>query len=223
MHPRPLKKKKEKSNLPCRRSDRTRITPSLPPFYIQKEYSERSIWEFHCPPRGVVERERESLFPLEGVGDAEESRITPIVVFNPTRGLNTPGQVALCVFRRGRGGKGRRGEARCTGARGRVKCIMWNGEWIGSAREGEESFEQAPLCAGKLGPFFFERGMGGGTHFYSTEIADTRGGRKIPRFSSFSFKSRGLGFFFFFFRWEWMVNFNRSWIVFNSIIFIVLI
>lgn len=155
--PSSFKKKKEKSNLPCRRSDRTRITPSLPPFYIQKEYSERSIWEFHCPPRGVVERERESLFPLEGVGDAEESRITPIVVFNPTRGLNTPGQVALCVFRRGRGGKGRRGEARCTGARGRVKCIMWNGEWIGSAREGEESFEQAPLCAGKLGPFFFER------------------------------------------------------------------
>lgn len=57
--PSSFKKKKEKSNLPCRRSDRTRITPSLPPFYIQKEYSERSIWEFHCPPRGVVERERE--------------------------------------------------------------------------------------------------------------------------------------------------------------------
>lgn len=63
-----------------------------------------------------------------------------------------------CAFFDGGGREGEgRGEARCTGARGRVKCIMWNGEWIGSAREGEESFEQAPLCAGKLGPFFFER------------------------------------------------------------------
>lgn len=110
--------------------------------------------------------------------------------------------MALCVFRRGRG----RGEAR-TGARGRVKCIMWNGEWIGSAREGEESFDQAPLCAGKLGPFsfffFFKRdGKRDAAHFYSwTEIADTRGGNECTTILFFSRVER-FRFNFFFPRWK---------------------
>lgn len=156
--PSSFKKKKEKSNLPCRRSDRTRITPSLPPFYIQKEYSERSIWEFHCPPRGVVERERESLFPLEGVGDAEESRITPIVVFNPTRGLNTPGQVALCVFRRGREGRGGEGRStlhRCT----RPRKVHNVERWMDRERErrGGE-FRTGPSLRRKIRTLFFWEG-----------------------------------------------------------------
>lgn len=68
-------------------------------------------------------------------------------------------------------------------------------------RRGGE-FRTGPSLRRKIRTLFFLRGMRGGTYFYSTEIADTRGGTKIPRFSSFSFKSRGLGFFFFFFRWE---------------------
>lgn len=121
----------------------------------------------------------------------------PYCCSTPREGC-TPGQVALCVFRRGRG----RGEAR-TGARGRVKCIMWNGEWIGSAREGEESFDQAPLCAGKLGPFsffFFLRGMGRGTPriFIPGPKLLIRGEEtNVPRFF-FSLESRGLGLIFFF-------------------------
>lgn len=131
--------------------------------------------------------------------------------------------MALCVFRRGRG----RGEAR-TGARGRVKCIMWNGEWIGSAREGEESFDQAPLCAGKLGPFsffFFLRGMGRGTPriFIPGPKLLIRGEEtNVPRFF-FSLESRGLGLIFFFPPLGMNVNFNRSWVVINSIIFIVFV
>lgn len=126
----------------------------------------------------------------------------PYCCSTPREGC-TPGQVALCVFRRGRG----RGEAR-TGARGRVKCIMWNGEWIGSAREGEESFDQAPLCAGKLGPFsffFFKRdGKRDAAHFYSwTEIADTRGGNECTTILFFSRVERFRFNFFFFPRWKW--------------------
>lgn len=126
----------------------------------------------------------------------------PYCCSTPREGC-TPGQVALCVFRRERG----RGEAR-TGARGRVKCIMWNGEWIGSAREGEESFDQAPLCAGKLGPFsfffFFKRdGKRDAAHFYSwTEIADTRGGNECTTILFFSRVER-FRFNFFFPRWKW--------------------
>lgn len=121
----------------------------------------------------------------------------PYCCSTPREGC-TPGQVALCVFRRGRG----RGEAR-TGARGRVKCIMWNGEWIGSAREGEESFDQAPLCAGKLGPFsffFFLRGMGRGTpriFIPGPKLLIRREETNVPRFF-FSLESRGLGLIFFF-------------------------
>lgn len=105
---------------------------------------------------------------------------------------------------------------------------MWNGEWIGSAREGEESFDQAPLCAGKLGPFsffFFLRGMGRGTPriFIPGPKLLIRGEEtNVPRFF-FSLESRGLGLIFFFPPLGMNVNFNRSWVVINSIIFIVFV
>lgn len=86
---------------------------------------------------------------------------SPLLLFNPTRGLHA-GTSGIVRFSKGEG-EGR-STYRCT--RPRKVRIMWNGEWIGSAREGEKSFDQAPLCAGKLGPFsffFFLRGMGRGT------------------------------------------------------------
>lgn len=147
---------------------------------------------------------------------------SPLLLFNPTRGLHA-GTSGIVRFSKGEG----RGEAR-TGARGRVKCIMWNGEWIGSAREGEESFDQAPLCAGKLGPFsffFFLRGMGRGTPriFIPGPKLLIRGEEtNVPRFF-FSLESRGLGLIFFFPPLGMNVNFNRSWVVINSIIFIVFV
>lgn len=72
--------------------------------------------------------------------------------------------------------------------------------------------------------FFFKRdGKRDAAHFYSwTEIADTRGGNECTTILFFSRVER-FRFNFFFPPLEMNVNFNRSWVVINSIIFIVFV
>lgn len=73
--------------------------------------------------------------------------------------------------------------------------------------------------------FFFLRGMGRGTPriFIPGPKLLIRGKEtNVPRFF-FSLESRGLGLIFFFSPLGMNVNFNRSWVVINSIIFIVFV